>query len=149
MSMSAVRNARPGNRKRAIAHAPAMPKTRFSSTATGATSKVSLIECSVSRSLTRLSQYTRSPAEKASTKTTTSGITTRNVMTATAAAIRSRRTIGGSSWARMYATDVVGWSAMMARAPAFDEVDREQRDERDEERSEEGRVGREGRAGME
>ncbi len=56
MSMSAVRKARPGKRKRAIAHAPAIPKTRFSSTATGATMSVSLIECRVSGSRTRLSQ---------------------------------------------------------------------------------------------
>src|SRR5882724_10788810 len=46
--MRAVSSARPGKRKRAIAHAAAMPKTRFDATAIGATTSVSLIEWSVS-----------------------------------------------------------------------------------------------------
>src|SRR5262249_38174955 len=75
-------------------------------------------------------QYTLSPAAKACTNTTTNGITTTNVMTVTAAPIRSRRTIGGSSWARR---GVLAALAMVAGTPAFEEVDGEQGDERDRE----------------
>src|SRR5437870_2904517 len=55
-SMRAVSAVRPGKRKRAIAHAAAMPKVTFSPTAMGATMSVSLIECSVSASPVRFRQ---------------------------------------------------------------------------------------------
>src|SRR5262249_8703196 len=132
-----------GKRKRAIAHAPARPKIRFSTTATGATMSVSLIECSVSGSCTRLSQYAVRPAEKASTNTTTSGITTRKTMIATGVPMSSRRTMGGSSCARRWAAEATAGSAMVARAPSFDEVDAEERDERDQQQDDgdRGRLG--------
>src|SRR3989441_80715 len=55
-SMRAVSAVRPGKRKRAIAHAAAMPKVTFSPTAMGATMSVSLIEWSVSASPVRFRQ---------------------------------------------------------------------------------------------
>src|SRR3989442_9958575 len=55
-SMRAVSSVRPGKRKRAIAHAAAMPKVTFSPTAMGATMSVSLIEWSVSASPVRFRQ---------------------------------------------------------------------------------------------
>ena len=55
-SMRAVSSVRPGKRKRAIAHAAAMPKVTFSPTAMGATMSVSLIEWSVSASPLRFRQ---------------------------------------------------------------------------------------------
>src|SRR5215813_2281599 len=57
-------------------------------------------------------------------------MTTRNTMTVTAAPMRRRRTIGGSSWA---GRRLIAISAMVTRAPALDEVDGEQGDERDRE----------------
>ena len=64
-SMNAVRSARPGNLKRAIAHAAATPKTMFASTAAGATINVSFTECKVSGSPSRFSKYKRSPPASA------------------------------------------------------------------------------------
>src|SRR5262249_52280195 len=130
-SMSAVRSVRPGKRKRAMAHAAAMPKTRFNPTATGATMRVSLIECNGSASCRGLSQCACTPLANAWTKTLTSGTTTKNPITATAVRMRAIRTAAGSSCARSGTGWAFGVSAMMALAPAFEEVDCEEGHERD------------------
>src|SRR5437016_2239345 len=129
--MSAVKSVRPGNRKRAMAHAAAMPKTRFNPTATGATIKVSFTECKVSGSWKRLSQYARTPWANAWTKTFTSGTTTKNPMMTTAVRMRATLTAGGSSWGRGGIGFSFTLSAMMSFAPAFEQVDREERHEGD------------------
>src|SRR5438876_11020981 len=130
-SMSAVSSVRPGKRKRAMAHAAARPKITFRLTAMGATVRVSLIECSVSGSATRLCRYAPTPPANACAKTFTSGTTTKKAMTATAARMSTSLTAGGSSCARSRAW--IGFSAMVSLAPAFEEVDGEERDERDRE----------------
>src|SRR5262249_28749862 len=122
-----------GKRKRAIAHAAARPKTRFSPTATGATMSVSRIEWSVSASCTRLSQYAPTPFANACTKTFTSGTTTKKAMTTTAATTSATRTAGGSSCARRLKPAPIPWSDMVPPAPALEDVDEEQGDEGDRE----------------
>src|SRR5439155_159556 len=64
-------------------------------------------------------------------KTFTSGTTTKNAMTATAARMRAAFTAGGSSYARRWVT--ARGSAMVSLAPAFEEIDREEREEGDRE----------------
>ena len=56
-------------------HAADTPNTRFIATATGATVRVKRIECRVSASPTRLSQYTPNPLASACPNTLTTGTT--------------------------------------------------------------------------
>src|SRR5262249_9500128 len=119
-----VSSARPGNRKRPIAHAAASPKTRLRPTAIGATVSVKRMACRGSGSPKRFCRYTRGPAASACAKTCTSGTPTSRMITGSAEEISRRRTQAGSSWGRR---------SSMTGPPALEQIDDEQAREGDAE----------------
>src|SRR6266446_4640422 len=125
-SISAVSNVRPGKRKREMLQAAAMPKTRFVTTAIGATVIVRRIAASVSSSAVSVRQYAPKPRPNASTKTSTSGITIRTPTTPSAAATSVMRTQRGSE--REFV-----WSGVDTFAPPLEQVDDDEHGEGDHE----------------